>query len=106
MGTKNIDRLPFEGFRRNAETVAQMQAAGWSVIAKCDTCRVALDVNLAFIAKASGPDTSLWNRRQRCKVVGCSGWVDFLGRHPRRASHEPLRAPWPEGVPARRTQAK
>ncbi len=96
MGATNIDRLPFRVFRRNAETIADMYANRWSVIARCDTCGLAIDVNLTLVARLKGPQTSLWNRRQPCKRIGCRGWMDFFGKHPERHSHEQLLAPDPD----------
>ena len=101
MGSRNPDRVPLSARRSRAETVQQMHAEGWDVIAKCDYCRMMLRVDLRVIAKTRGPTFSLWNAKARCKVVGCTGWVTFMAHAPGLNGHQPLTAPWPEGVPPR-----
>jgi hypothetical protein len=99
MGRTNPDRIPIRDRRRFAETVGQMQAQGWDVIARCDHCRVLLRVDLRVVIQTRGAGFSLWNRKTRCRVVGCTGWASFLGRPPDLTTHRPLSAPWPEGRP-------
>ena len=97
MGAKNLDRIPMAEWRRKAETVADMQAQGWDVITRCQACGLAMTVNLDLVGWVSGPGTVLWNRKARCRRIGCSGFVEFQGRPPRRQTYEPLRAPEPSG---------
>ncbi len=99
MGAKNLDRIPMAEWRRKAETVADMQAQGWDVITKCQACGLAMTVNLDLVGWVAGPRTVLWNRKARCRRIGCSGFVEFQGRPPRRQTYEPLRAPAPSDVP-------
>ncbi|WP_332047962.1 hypothetical protein [Phenylobacterium sp.] len=85
--------------RRKCETVTEMEARGWDVLAKCQACGLTTRVNLRHVARIRGPAFSLWNRRARCKRVACPGAAQFLGRAPDMSWHEPLDAPWPEGKP-------
>jgi hypothetical protein len=91
MGAKNFDRLPFTAFYTSAKTVEQMQATGWLVISRCGECGLTMETNLAHVIALAGPGLSLWNRKERCRRLGCSGFVDFHGRHPRRGGYEPLK---------------
>lgn len=54
---------------------------GHNVEAWCDRCRICRHLKrreLERIAKAKGPDYSLFNRRTRCRMTeGCTGWVTF-----------------------------
>jgi hypothetical protein len=101
MGTKRPDMIPLADWRPGAETVDKMQSAGWDVFTQCRACGLKMAADLALIAKVSGGATSLWNRKARCRRLGCSGFVDFWGKPPQRSRHEPLSAPWPDGVPPR-----
>lgn len=94
MGSRNPDRIPFHQRRARCETVADMDAQGWDVISKCLTCGLMMQVDLKLIAKVSGPRTTLWNRRQGCRRLGCIGMVQFLARIPSlNSSHYPLETP-------------
>ena len=53
-------------------------------------------VNLAVLIRVSGPDLSLWNRKARCRRVGCLGHVEFQGKAPGTSFHSALNAPWPD----------
>jgi len=65
----------------------------WDVISICEKCGLVMRVNLGLIVRVSGPATSLWNRKARCRRVGCTGFVVFQARAPGMAMHEPLTAP-------------
>ena len=82
MGTKNRDRIPIAEWRRAVEAVADMQAKGWDVVTRCQACGLMMAVDLDLIAWRSGAKTSLWNRKARCRRIGCQGWVEFQGRPP------------------------
>ena len=73
-----------------------MLAERWDVIAVCGRCGLVTRVNLGIIAKVRGRGFSLWNRKARCRKVGCSGHVAF---HAKAADgmlwHEPLVGPDP-----------
>ncbi len=88
----NPDRVPLSIRRRKCETVRAMRDQHWDVLAKCDACGLVMRVDLKLIMRVRGPDVSLWNRRSRCRRVGCSGWMDFQARAPGMGWHEPLRA--------------
>ena len=49
MGIRNHDRWPAEEWRRSAETVSKMKAAGWDVISYCRVCHLTMRVDLALI---------------------------------------------------------
>lgn len=53
-------------------------------------------VNLRAVMKVAGPRLSLWNRKARCRRLGCLGFVEFQARAPGMEMHEALSAPWPE----------
>lgn len=91
MGAKSPDRIPFQHFHFQSRTVGLMIENGWTAISQCEACRLQMTVDLELIVTVKGPDVTLWNRRQRCKSVGCTGWVFFLGKHPRRIGFDPLK---------------
>jgi hypothetical protein len=92
MGSRNRDRIPLAYRRSKCETVADMRQQGWDVLSRCDACGLIMRVDLALIERVSGPETSLWNHRARCRRVGCTGHVDFLARAPGMGWHDVLRA--------------
>jgi len=69
-----------------------MLAARWDVISNCEKCGLMMRVDLAMIARVSGPATSLWNRKARCRRIGCLGFVVFQARAPGMSCHEALSA--------------
>lgn len=95
MGSKNIDRITPIEWRSTADAVEEMIAKGWSVVSRCHVCGLIMPTNLKLIARVSGPGVSLWNRREKCRRLGCTGFVDFLGHPPGLHQHFPLRAEWP-----------
>jgi hypothetical protein len=100
MGSRNPDRVPLAYRRRKCETVQQMIEQRWEVLAKCDKCdkcELLTRVDLCVVAKVRGPTFSLWNRRSRCRRVGCTGVVCFQAKAPGMNWHDPLEAPWPGG---------
>jgi hypothetical protein len=100
MGARHPDRIPIADWRLGHESVAQMRKPGWEVISVCDgRCQVKTAVDLSVIEKISGPETSLWNRTQRCRTIGCTGMVHFDAKPPQRTVYDRLSAPWP-GEPA------
>jgi hypothetical protein len=79
--------------RDKCESVEAMGREGWDVISRCQTCGLIMQVNLSLIIRVRGPGVSLWNRKERCRRLGCTGWVEFQGRAPGMAMHETLSAP-------------
>ena len=77
MGLRNYDRWSPEEWRRTAETVAQMHKARWDVLSYCRACHLTMRVDLALVERVSGPHTVLWNRKARCRRIGCDGVVEF-----------------------------
>jgi len=99
MGSRNPDRIPIAMRRRRCESVGDMIRLGWDVHSKCEACGLLFRVNLKLIARVKGADFSLWNRKERCKRLGCVGFVNFQGKAPDMSWHEVLSAPWPEDRP-------
>lgn len=99
MGSRNPDRVPLSYRRRKCETVVDMIEQGWDVISTCRTCGLVMGVDLRTIAQVRGPAFSLWNRKSRCRRVGCGGVVEFQAKAPGMGYHERLDAPWPDGKP-------
>jgi hypothetical protein len=95
MGHRNPDRVPIAYRRARCETVAQMRRDHWDVISKCEKCGLSMRVDLALIIQVRGRAVSLWNRKARCRRLGCGGWVEFQARAPGMAYHEALAAPPP-----------
>lgn len=79
--------------RDKFDSVESMLRNGWDVISCCQKCGLTMRVNLALIIRVSGPDVSLWNRKERCRRLGCTGWVAFQARAPDMVMHEVLSAP-------------
>lgn len=82
MGRVDPAKLPIHHWEHQFHTVADMIAAGWTVITKCETCGLMMTVDLKLVAKIAGPETVLWNRKQRCRRMGCPGHVIFMAPHP------------------------
>jgi hypothetical protein len=95
MGQRNLDRISARQWRsmKRIETVADMIREGWNVVSRCKRCGLEMQVQLGVIALVSGPQTSLWNRKARCRRLFCEGQVAFYGRPPGRQSHDELTAP-------------
>ncbi len=93
MGHRNSDRVPIAYRRARCETVAQMRRDRWDVISKCEACGLIMRVDLALIIRVRGPAVSLWNRKARCRRLGCGGWVAFQARAPGMDLHDALTAP-------------
>ena len=93
MGHRNADRVPMRIRRERCETVEAMLREQWDVISKCEKCGLIMRVNLALLVRVGGPTVSLWNRKERCRRLGCTGWVEFQARAPGMAMHEALAAP-------------
>ena len=47
-------------------------------------------VDLKLIAEVAGPNTSLWNRKARCRRPLCGGVVEFYAQAPGMNGHEKL----------------
>jgi len=92
MGHRNPDRVPISYRRAKCETVEQMQRDGWDVISKCMTCGLVMQVDLGLVARVRGPGVSLWNRKDHCRRLGCTGRVEFQARAPGMGWHEALTA--------------
>lgn len=105
MGSRNPDRVPLAYRRRKCESVADMAAQRWDVISHCRKCELMMAVDLRMIARVRGPNFSLWNRKSRCRRIGCGGVVEFQAKAPGMNWHEALEAPWPDGVPPRTADA-
>jgi len=92
MGHKNPDRIPVAFYRASVITVADMTHHQWDVLSKCTACGLLMQLDLALVARLSGPQTVLWNRKQRCRRIGCQGFVEFQARPPGAAVYESLTA--------------
>lgn len=91
MGSRNADRIPLSDRYTLAATVGDMITRRWEVISKCRVCGLMMVVDLAMVAREAGPKTSLWNRTQRCRRIGCNGRVDFQAKAPGMAHFDELR---------------
>jgi len=78
-------------FRATIETVADMQAACWEVISRCDSCTLSVSVDLDQLSWSKGAATVLWDRREPCPCPGCHGERRFLGRSPGGGGYQALR---------------
>ncbi len=99
MGAKNLDRIPAAAWRQRIETVADFQRDHIEVITDCPKCGLQMVVDLALVARVSGPTTSLWNRKPRCRKLGCGGRATLKAKLPGKGYYEALEAPWPSGRP-------
>jgi hypothetical protein len=99
MGARRPDNVPMVIWRGGCETVGQMIARDWRVMSCCLRCHVKQHTDLKVIAKVRGPNASLWNRRPRCKVIGCGGRVQFHAMPPGCTRFRALDADWPNGGP-------
>jgi hypothetical protein len=92
MGRRNIDRVPISFYRSSVATVADMQRERWDIISKCSACGLMMAVDLGVLTRLTGPQTILWNRKQRCRRIGCQGYVEFQARQPGGGLYLALRA--------------
>jgi hypothetical protein len=103
MGIKRPDQIGTTQWREGVETVGQMYAKCWELIARCRACGVVLLVDLRVIIVMLGPDFSLWNRHTQCRVIvysgRCPGVVDFSFKAPGMTAPKPLAAPDREPIP-------
>jgi hypothetical protein len=82
------------------ETVADFARDHVEVITDCPKCGLQMVVGLAMVARVSGPETSLWNRKPRCRKLGCGGRATLKAKLPGKGYYEALEAPWPADKPA------
>jgi hypothetical protein len=80
MGAKNPDRIPVDAWRVKYPTVAELARDHVEVISSCRKCGLIMPVDLDLVARISGPATNFWNRKARCKRIGCSGFVEFQAK--------------------------
>lgn len=86
MGSRNLDRIDFDCFAVHAETAGDMLRLGWRIQSVCLVCGLKMDEPLENIVKLAGPDYVLWDKKGRCRRVGCHGARVFEGR-PRGMNH-------------------
>lgn len=83
----------------DALTLGQMERAGWELVARCNRCGVVLSVDVKVLIRLHGEDAVWWGRRPRCRVLACSGRVEFGARAWRMGSWESLaRTPTAEEI--------
>ncbi len=92
MGHRNPDRVPLRMRRGRAESVDAMRRQNWEVISHCGRCGLMMPVDLALVAKVKGAAYSLWNRKARCRRLGCTGFVTFQAKAPGMIGFEDLSA--------------
>lgn len=92
MTRRNPARIPLSARRSRCESVADMRREGWDVISHCPTCGLTMRVDLAALATLRGESFSLWNRKARCRRLGCTGHAVFQARAPDMAWHDELKA--------------
>jgi len=84
--------------RTRCPTIGDMLREVWDVLSSCQKCGLVMQVDLADMIKLRGPKVVLWNRKARCRRIGCSGFVEFQAMAPGIYMHESLRPsdpmPW------------
>lgn len=70
-------------WRSLAPTAADLAARGWPVHARCLTCQLEMDVDLARVIAERGPALVLWGRTSRCRRRRCQGRMAFYVTPPR-----------------------
>ncbi|HLK15667.1 MAG TPA: hypothetical protein VKT78_12765, partial [Fimbriimonadaceae bacterium] len=80
-------------WRRRSETVSDLLRDHIEVISVCTKCDLKMPVDLRLVARVSGPRTSLWNRKARCRRLGCAGFVEFHAKFWGMNIYQPMRAP-------------
>ena len=73
MSTKAPDVVCHPPDPMTALTLAEMHALRWRLTARCDTCKLAVKVNLALLIRLHGPDCIWWGHRPGCPSVECRG---------------------------------
>jgi len=90
MGSRNADRVPIRAREAKGRTVAMLAHGGWDVLSTCRQCGLTMRVDLKLIAYVAGPNTSLWNRKARCRRLLCGGVVEFFAQASGMTGHEKL----------------
>lgn len=90
MGHRNPDRVPITARFSRGRTVADMARERWDVVSQCDYCGLMMKADLRLIAYVSGPNTVLWNRKAKCRLLFCRGVVTFLAQAPGMDGHQVL----------------
>lgn len=89
----NVDRKHAPPSPMIALTLGEMRAAGWTVRAVCQKCRVSLRVSLDQMIREMGPSEIIWGRRPPCRVDGCEGRVVFSVQAVPRGTLVPMAKP-------------
>ncbi len=63
-------------------TISVMLRDGWVVMARCPACQLDLRIDLELMARLNGADLVLFGRTCRCRRMGCSGRMFFMGTPP------------------------
>lgn len=94
MTTRGPDTFSASELHAACPTVGAMEKRNWDVISECLKCGLRLQVNLKVVIAIKGPGFSLFDRRTRCKKLGCGGTAIFAIKVPRGSFHQRIDNPF------------
>ena len=82
MGYRNPERRDLAHHLATPATISDMARIGWVVMARCQACQLDLRIDLELMVRLNGADLVLFGRTCRCRRMGCSGRMLFMGTPP------------------------
>lgn len=97
MSTKTPDVLCQPPAPEMALTLAEMHALRWTLIARCNRCRLAVWVNLSLLIRVHGPDAVWWGHQPPCPGMECrEGCLTYSAQSIRGGSWRSMATKAPE----------
>ncbi|MNJ26332.1 hypothetical protein D3C77_208060 [compost metagenome] len=82
MGFRAYEQRPLAYHLATPVPASEMRRRGWVVMARCQACQLDLRIDLDLMVRLNGPDLILFGRTCRCRRLGCSGRMVFMGTPP------------------------
>ncbi len=82
MGFRKHENRPLSYHLATPVSVSEMRQRGWVVMARCQACQLDLRIDLDLVVRLNGPDLVLFGKSCRCRRMGCSGRMIFMGTPP------------------------
>ncbi len=82
MGFRAYEHRPLAYHLATPVSASEMRRRGWVVMARCQACQLDLRIDLNLMVRLNGPDLILFGRTCRCRRLGCSGRMVFMGTPP------------------------
>lgn len=76
-----------ENWQSYCPTLGDMARRGWTLSARCRTCRLAMAVDLDLVIRARGGGWSPWGRTAKCRRLHCGGRMHLRAYAPRAGEY-------------------